>query len=259
MASKQFTEAWHFEMFRHHVDDLPIGDVIHVETDPSKHPDGAPDFLVRAVTNCVGIELTRLYKPTNPDMPIQQAIEADIDEVIRLAQSEYQSGTAPPLHVSLFFTRQREIDRSKRLEIATDLVTIVCNNVPEPGCRIILEERDCELRSIIDFIDRIHIDRNQYQRRHHWHSVQAAWVWKDCIDAIQQAISRKALKLPTYLTHCDECWLLVVADSLRPSGAIYLDDVSRQYLYESPFARTYFVDTGLGRVDRLSTRNVDSG
>lgn len=66
-------------------------------------------------------------------------------------------------------------------------------------------------------------------------------------------ISKKANLLSTYLNACDECWLLLVADGLRPSGKFDFGQHFCAHVFVSPFARTYVLDFGKGKLRPLTT------
>jgi hypothetical protein len=79
-------------------------------------------------------------------------------------------------------------------------------------------------------------------------------VLADCIDLLQSAIDDKAPKLQGYLEHCDECWLLLVADSMKPSATIHPGAETLARTFISPFDRTFFLNFGMGTVSPLKTR-----
>ena len=76
----------------------------------------------------------------------------------------------------------------------------------------------------------------------------------DAIERVQDAITRKDKIYDACLRKCDECWLLVVADSFVSSGNIHPDTASLSHVYTSPFSRIYFLDFGLGRVAILKAK-----
>jgi hypothetical protein len=71
-------------------------------------------------------------------------------------------------------------------------------------------------------------------------------------EIVQQAITKKAIRLPTYRDACDECWLLLVADSFVASGNLEVDDAAKEDVFSTPFTRTYFLDFGRGYLYRLN-------
>ena len=76
-------------------------------------------------------------------------------------------------------------------------------------------------------------------------------VQTDAIALLEGAIKEKSQRLDDYLHRCDECWLLIVAPSFKPSGMIHPDKRSLSHAYASPFGRTYFLDFGLGSLFQL--------
>ena len=52
---------------------------------------------------------------------------------------------------------------------------------------------------------------------------------------MQEAIRTKAGLLRIYLEACDECWLLLVADSFKASGNLDFSEESQMQTFSSPF------------------------
>lgn len=92
---------------------------------------------------------------------------------------------------------------------------------------------------------------------------QSRWQWLEAIsrkegvvDLIQGRIDEKTRKRKNYLKSCDDCWLLIVADSFRASGSFEFDDTCRAHVFESPFSRTYFMDFGWGKRPASESRRA---
>jgi len=76
-------------------------------------------------------------------------------------------------------------------------------------------------------------------------------IERNISDIVQKAITEKAHRLPTYLDACDECWLLLVADSGRASGNLEFGEVAQTHTFSSPFTCTYVLDFGRPWLHRL--------
>ena len=89
----------------------------------------------------------------------------------------------------------------------------------------------------------------------HWVAVRAGFIWRDCIPLLQSAIDYKAAKYSGYLNYCDECWLLIVADSAKPSASVHADEKTLAHVFTSRFAKTFFLDFGMSTLHPLKTRS----
>src|SRR5260370_36795549 len=93
----------------------------------------------------------------------------------------------------------------------------------------------------VNSVDAVYIHRDaRVDGAARWVVSRARWVWPDAVPLIQEAIDDKAAKYEGYLEHCDECWLLVVADSRKGSASMHVDELN--HCFSSPFAQTFFLD-----------------
>jgi hypothetical protein len=152
-----------------------------------------------------------------------------------------------PARVSLFFCLQGPLRAKPRLKIARRVAQVVHDNMPPEGESVQLE---CRIGQPIA-VDAISINRLQPVDRHRWTWPEVGVVETNAIPLFEAAIKKKATKLDDCLQNCDECWLLIVAPSFKPSGMIHPDKHSLSHTYASPFSRTYFLDFGHGRLSPL--------
>jgi hypothetical protein len=57
---------------------------------------------------------------------------------------------------------------------------------------------------------------------------------------VQELISGKEVKLPAYRQHCDEVWLLIVANGFEPSTFCKLDPEVENFQFTTGFDRVFF-------------------
>lgn len=176
--------------------------------------------------------------------------------LFRIAREHAELRGLPPAHVSIFFNLRKPLNHDERLDLGRRIAGLVVQQFPRE------EEGFVELDSLESGdlfpleVDRLHIHRHSALDVHHWHTVDAGWVLRDCMDILQTAITSKAIRHPTYMRSCDECWLLIVAEGSSPSCAIRPNEESLVYEYSSPFERTYFmrcVDRKLFRLKQSAT------
>lgn len=231
---------------------MPNGPVTHSGTFGERAPNGAPDFLIRTANGTLGIEHREVLKPEGGRRQHERAHEQRTDDVIAMAQELSNLWCLPLARVSVHFHSDVPDKRPDRLALARGLVQLVHDRMPEDRGHVRLEYMDFQGRQMRG-VDVIFIHRDdRLTRSGHWVATRAGFVVSDCVDLFQEAIDDKAHNFPAYIRHCDKCWLLLVADSMKPSASIHPDERSLGHKYRSPFARTYFLDFGMGTLHALA-------
>ena len=126
----------------------------------------------------------------------------------------------------------------------------VGSHMPPEGGSIECDWRPGQPRQV----DLIHINRVHPVDRHNWRWLEFNAIRYDAIERLQNAITKKSKTCAACLRKCDECWLLVVANSFLSSGNIHPDATSLSHVYTSPFSCIYFLDLVLGRPAPLNTK-----
>jgi len=242
-ARSKEIERQHLHSFQYLCKDFPGGELQERET---------PDFIV--VTEAqrkIGIEITQVFKASEATKLSQQSIEATKEAVTVLARMGAESLKSPPAHVSLYFSLRKPLTQIARRKIAQRVAQVVHDNMPAQGEAIKLEPRGGGQRDHPIEVDLICISRVHPTDRHKWTWPEAGRVETDAIALLAESIKKKSKILKACLNSCDECWLLIVAPSFKPSGMIHPDQRSFSHIYESPFSRTYFLNFGRGSLNRL--------
>jgi hypothetical protein len=102
-------------------------------------------------------------------------------------------------------------------------------------------------------VDLILVNRVHCRAPGRWWSLKFEPIATDAARVVYERIAKKSEKLTSYLERCSECWLLLVADSFRASGKLAFDNICHSHVFMSPFARTYVLDFGKGRLYNLRT------
>ncbi len=244
-------ERQHLDGFRRLCSDFPKGELTESET---------PDFLViTPVGRKIGIEHTQVFKKTDAGEVAEQADEATKDFITNAAKGHAQSSGLPPARVTLFFNPQylrrtvggkcRSLTRAQKQRVAERIAAFVRSHMPAEGASVRLDWRPGQPRQV----DLILIGRIHPTGRHNWGWMEMNAIQENAIGRFQDVIRNKNSSYAICRTKCDECWLLVVANSFRSSGAIHPDEETLSQVYASLFDRIYFLDFALGRVARLNT------
>ena len=205
--------------------------------------DDRPDFRIRIGSKTVGIEITRLF--TSADAA---ALESTQEGIFDQACRKAERLNLPAVDVMLFFNLRRSLPKADRCRIANAVVQLVAANIPADGGRADLEHRPGQPPEV----DLIQINPPSRPEQGRWRAdFSFSKIERNTLEIVQEAITKKAGLLPTYLKACDECWLLLVADSFKASGNLDFSEDSQMHIFSSPFARTYALDWGRPRLHRL--------
>ena len=228
-------ECEYFRSFRYFEPVIESGTITH---------DDSPDFRADFENRIVGVEIMRLFRPESR-RAIESTQERILEEACRIAQDQ----NLPAAHVTLFFNLRGPLDTAARGRVARAVVDVVAGRMPHVGESVALEGVPGQPRQV----DLILVNRVHCGSRERWTWMEAGTIDGNTISVVQNAITQKSGRLPSYLERCDECWLLLVADSFRTSGRLAFDDCCTSHVFESPFARTYVLDFGRGLLHRLTT------
>lgn len=147
---------------------------------------------------------------------------------------------------------RRFLTKAEKEEVARHIAEFVGKNMPPDGYSIELETRPDSGQP--REVDLICINRVAPIDYHRWDlGLEFRAIQYDAIERLQEEIDKKNQKYAACRLKCDECWLLVVADSFQSSGNIHPDEKSLSHIYTSRFDQTYFLDFGLGCVVPLNT------
>lgn len=210
----------------------------------------APDFRSQSRATVLGVEVTRLFL-SSVDIYAESAKDLILDHMRALAVAR----ELPAADVTAFFSIVRRISSAKRKKIAEAAVEVIARSMPSSGDQVSLEHR----RDQPPEVDLILVSRVGSPDHMKWRWLEAGRVEFNPTELVRDAIERKAQRIHDYRTACDQCWLLLVADSFRPSGKLAIDDRWVHREFYSPFSRTYLLDFGRGRLVRLRTVENPSG
>lgn len=203
----------------------------------------APDFLLAHGGRTIGIEVTELQVPAN-GLP-NRLRESMKDFITREASRLATEREFPPLSVALFFNMTKIAQQRKWKLVASSVVDVVGNNIPEVGAEARLAYSYRGVQPIE--VDLILVSRNKHAYRQDWRWPSASWVMQHPSALFQAAIDQKNGKYPSYREKCDECWLILGVEGVRQSGAIRPDSEALDATYASRFERVFFVK----RTDKL--------
>jgi hypothetical protein len=243
-------EAAHFRSFYHFEPDIRSGHHlqpseqfrIDIQSGVITHAD-SPDFRIQVGDNIIGVEVRRLF--TSRDGP---AIESTQESIFDQACRKAELLNLPPANVILYFNLRGPLPAAVRTRIANAVVRVVVENMPTDGETVDLKGRSGQPTEV----DQILINRRHCRPPGRWRAdFNFSVIESNISDIVQEAITEKVNRLSTYLKACDQCWLLLVADSFKASGNLKFGEAGQQHTLASPFTRTYALDFGRGSLHRL--------
>jgi hypothetical protein len=245
MGNKRL-ESSHFKVFRNRVPDFPEGEVWHED---------APDFWIHAAIGIVGIEhcLVHIPDPWPRRRTPLRAIESQEDEIVASAQEYAELRGVQPTLATFQFGHYSTLQKAQRSDLARSIARTVHEIVL--GMDRSQPFSNTEIRRFEDSrlpapLVSAHLTLLPVESRHSWHCARAGFGMEDCVHPIQHAIDEKAELYKSYLTHCQECWLLMVAE-MRPSSFIHPNQQTLYHMFRGPFSRAYFMDMTEQVVNRL--------
>lgn len=88
---------------------------------------------------------------------------------------------------------------------------------------------------------------------HRWEVMEPGLVSIGFAPELQDVITKKNTKIHEYLNACDQCWLLIVADRTKADQKFAFTPEMQEYVYESAFERTFFLEIAERFVTELTT------
>lgn len=245
MKEKKRRELTHVSRLRQHFPDFPPGTI---------EPFEEPDALVRARSTIIGIEVTELHQEDQEGSPPRRGQEAERESIVRTARQLAEAGGVPIVDVHVHFSPHVSVAKRERRALARELAAAVSDNVPAEGETNVLENR-FGLGPLAECFHVVRIYRSRVLTQHHWSVPDAGYVQADFASELQAAINQKVPSYDRYRTHCNACWLLVVASGQHPSSFFQASESTRTHRYASRFDRTIFMEGISGKCVELEVQS----
>lgn len=195
-----------------------------------------PDFIVRLLGKDIGIELTNFFANYDQRETTRQ-IESLEDRVVAKAQWLHQASSASPTSLRVLFQSSANLSARPRDEISCQLAALAADLRLSPFESQRVGQPDPRLPADVLSVYATGVPEHSFA---HWHPARSGWVSPLTPGPLQACINEKASLLPAYRQEAEEIWLVIVADSMRPSGFIEARPDFDAASVESPFDATYF-------------------
>ena len=199
-----------------------------------------PDFIFNIEGTRTGIEVTRIFKDDKIEGVPLHCLESERDSIVNIAKKKYtELNKYPALDVAVFFGTYPRISKSQRYDLAEKLADLIINNLPDTNSTIRIKNDFQDLNKFPEYIDQVRISNFSFISENHWQVPVAGIVQKTFINELQKVLDKKNKKLLSYKENCEECWLLVVADSYFPSSFFEPDDETISNKYKCDFEKSF--------------------
>ena len=215
-------------------------------------PADEPDVCILTGGHRTGIEVTELHQHPGPSEGPRRLQESERAGILVRARGLAEASGMPVVDVSVHFRDSVAISKADRETISSGLVGLVSENLPPVDGSIVLELWR-QPRNPLPWIRTVRVFRAAVLTKHHWAAPDSGWVQMDFVPELQHAIDEKNSRHARYRQQCDECWLLIVASGGRPSGLFEPSSETRNHVYSSSFAKTFFMEAFSGRLVELTT------
>lgn len=187
-----------------------------------------PDFIVRAGTDLIGMEITRYpYTHLNDVARKARRQEAEWDKAVQNAGTAYISRNPVPIDVGVTFNPHFDVTRKRRKILEDIMLDLVVKNLPDMGMVVSLRHQGRIGDSIPPEIRSIIIARFDTLTRSHW-AVQHVGYMKSFVPSeFIQILREKEGKLRRYRDTVTQAWLICVIEGLRPSS---FAEISRSFV-----------------------------
>jgi hypothetical protein len=222
--------------------DLPPGNPTSTES---------PDFLFQTESKVLGIEITDFVRRFRRDSLLSLRTIENLHAMVALqAKATFEARHNIPLWIALHWDDRFKFSKKDVSRIASELVDLIETDIPrqtDAGTSFNWDSHgDLPL---FDAIHRISVRRLKNRTKAVWAEVESGFIGGTIAD-IQEIADAKEPKVQSYLTKCDEVWLLIIADGAHISSTLDFDVESSATLH-TQFARVLLYSGDSNSVFRL--------
>lgn len=206
----------------------------------------APDFEIHLEERRVGVEVTELFHAPQPGQLPLQAADSISAEIVKRAERLHADAGGPSLRVSVAFSHRKKLGSVRKNRAAQMLLEMVQRMLLQPGT--VLDWRPCYREDLeyAEVFSHVHIYRQPQTFKPHWLVAAAGWVAPLTSELVQARIDQKAPRLAQYKASLPEIWLLIGVLGRDPSQFFDVDTSQLNVTMNSPFDRTYYLDSFRG-------------
>lgn len=241
-------ERHYLDVYRRLSPDFPVGTL-----NPANPQ--APDILLRTTDRIIGIELTRfLSDVAGPSGSPSRALDAFRSQILKRAKQIWQCHDLPPVDVSLMWDDRLRIDSNDVESIAQQFVEFASLQIPDVNCDLTFTYPNPRWMNLPSNIAAMFVSRPAGLNETVWNFSHGGSVphVSDIFGELQHILDKKQGKVSRYRQHCQELWLLIVADGSNVQSMVVIDEDVPAHSLVSSFDKALFLSAPHERVIRLS-------
>ena len=170
------------------------------------------------------------------------------------AEERWMRASLPPAMVFVDFHDDIPLRKSALERLTEILLAIAEQNLPPLGGTCTVERDPSNLRVIPKQITRINIYRPEPLTESLWETVDCGYVPTADPSHLQRILTKKEARVHAYRQHCDEVWLLLVADATRLSTWFMPSSGLSEHQFDSSFDCVYLFVRDRDPMRLLTTR-----
>lgn len=209
-----------------------------------------PDFLVRMSGKTIGIEVTRFSVAAGNKAHQQQGLRKG---VLRKAHASYDALGGSPLQVQITFAEDPPLTKARSDDVAHDLAAFVKGSSHRQLLFGI--QRSPYASTLYDGfppeVVRICAGPVEAGRDGSWVDQQPIWYSHADAEAIARVVALKERRIESYLTRCEEVWLVIDFPNLGADVDIRIPGEDIEMQIATRFGRVFCVDPLRGRVTEI--------
>lgn len=207
-----------------------------------------PDFRYRRGELITGIEHTEIKMVRSAQgVPSLAQLKGLHRRIVKKAERLATQQGLPPLHVQVLFHDHFYRYPNKGEEAVQGLLSAVLRNLDKvmntkTGNSVSIDPPSPFIGISMVYATPGTAYGKIWLTHHRWEVMEPGVVRIGFVPELQETISKKSQKVPEYLKTCDQCWLLVVADRTKADQKFSFTSEMQEYIYESMFDRTFFLE-----------------
>lgn len=210
----------------------------------------SPDFIVQSGSRRIGVEHTELFRVPEQGQPPLQELESIRERTVDLFRDQLERSSAPPVWVSVFFILHRRIRKNRVRSLASELLDLVLDNIPDVGF-VIRFDVNHRWDDLPDEIDSLEVRRLPEIDFFEVSAPDATTVPQLQRTDVERAIASKERLIGKYNARADELWLLITLDSGSMATWFNDRDPSVYEGYSTKFDRVFILWQAIDKLVEL--------
>lgn len=236
-SQQKLWEQHYLDLFAKLWPDFPRGT-------PTPADPPAPDFLLTLADRIVGIELTAfIWDATESSGSPGHALHSLHDRTVQRAKYIWESRHFPAVDVGLIWNHHQKLLVRDVDPLAEQLVELVARHVPPIDGHVPLAYPEPGWKELPRHTVAVFVSRPAWLHESTWNFFRGGAVHhlRNCHGRLQSILDQKEPKIVDYRRHCEEVWLLIVADALNIQSLVVIEEDLPEHNLTTSLDRAFFL------------------